>query len=517
MNRIFSFKKFTSESKKNIFTGAVPAEMTVFLSMVLLLVMSLLFALLETARFYGLRADADMSSMLETDNIAAEYDSELWKEYGLFFMDASYGSGTIDFPKLYGRVYAMAEKNLNPSSSSGMHLYRMHMTNANAQFYELATDDGGSAFRAQAVAYQKRTAAAGIADTIREKLTLSGQTESDGAYDEAAVDGANEAIATAAAEREAAKKAAEENGETYVEPQPPAIEFENPLDLFSTLKGNAVLGMVMPEGKTVSGKQITTEDCLQNRALQSGNYRQKNSVTKLDDLIFLSYLTDYYGNATDVNEQRSLDYELEYIIGGNKSDMENLEVVVNRLVLQRGAANLLYLHTDVGKCETALSIATALAGVSANPLLIAAVKEGILVSWAYVESLQDIRTLLSGGKVPLMKTSAEWKTDVLHPATSYAQGGTNPQAERGFSYEDYLLVQIALLNDKTVNYRAMDLIEKNVASNSNDRVVHMDCMIQRMDLSYDYEAETIFSRFVSIGNGSVGSYEFTREQTLSYL
>ena len=514
--KMFLYRKENLLLKK-LFSEKTKAEMTVFFCLISMLLASFFFALLEVTRYHGLAADAKMSSVLETENIAAEFDADLWQEYGLFFVDSSYGTGTQDLQRLYGRVLSMAEKNLNPQNARQMSLYKMRMTSCNALRYEVATDDGGNAFRKQAVEYEKRNAVSDIAQTIREKLTLSGNTASGEGYREEAVESGKAAIEQAKAEREQQKAQRTQNGEPQQpEESVPDIEFENPLELFSILKANAVLAMVLPQEKTSSAKSISLAESIERRTLQSGNEEEESDLSELDQLIFLGYLTDKYGNFTNKKENRCLDYELEYLIAGKESDAENLEAVVNRILLQRCATNLLYLHTDAEKCEIAYTIATVLAGVTANPAIIAAVKEGILAAWAYVESLQDVRTLLSGGRISLIKTSAQWKTDVLHPATSFSgEYGAN-STSTGFSYEDYLLFQIALESRQTVNYRAMNLIEQNVSLQSG-RVIRMDAMMQQIDMEYEYEANTLFSKLITIGEPKSSGYSFYEKQSMSYV
>ena len=58
-----------------------------------------------------------------------------------------------------------------------------------------------------------------------------------------------------------------------------------------------------------------------------------------------------------------MDYEMEYLIGGKNADQENLKAVVNRLLLMREGANLLYLETDSTKSQEAMSVALALTSV----------------------------------------------------------------------------------------------------------------------------------------------------------
>ena len=48
-------------------------------------------------------------------------------------------------------------------------------------------------------------------------------------------------------------------------------------------------------------------------------------------------------------------------------------------------------------------IATSLAGFSGNPAVVKIVQIGVVAAWAYVESILDLRTLLSGGKFHSLK------------------------------------------------------------------------------------------------------------------
>ena len=44
-----------------------------------------------------------------------------------------------------------------------------------------------------------------------------------------------------------------------------------------------------------------------------------------------------------------LTYQIEYILSGKSSDLENLRTVVNRLLILREAANFVYLICDTDK------------------------------------------------------------------------------------------------------------------------------------------------------------------------
>ena len=53
-----------------------------------------------------------------------------------------------------------------------------------------------------------------------------------------------------------------------------------------------------------------------------------------------------FSNALKAEASHGLAYETEYVIAGKRSDRENLEEVVKKLVLLRFAADYVYLLTD---------------------------------------------------------------------------------------------------------------------------------------------------------------------------
>ena len=91
------------------------------------------------------------------------------------------------------------------------------------------------------------------------------------------------------------------------------------------------------------------------------------------------------------------------LIGGKDNDADNLRVTVDRLLLLREGLNMASLMAMPDKQSEAMALAVTLAGATVNPAIIEAVKYGILAAWAYVESVLDVRTLLDGGKISLVK------------------------------------------------------------------------------------------------------------------
>ena len=64
---------------------------TVYVAFVFLLVMSLMAALLETARVYGLRVRLQMASRGGLDSLFSMYSKQLYESYGILMLDESFG------------------------------------------------------------------------------------------------------------------------------------------------------------------------------------------------------------------------------------------------------------------------------------------------------------------------------------------------------------------------------------------------------------------------------------------
>ncbi|MBQ7505702.1 MAG: hypothetical protein IJT05_00090, partial [Lachnospiraceae bacterium] len=88
--------------------------MTVFLSLTLMLVASMLFTLAEGARYRCLASFARMDRVLQANSSFAEYDRALMEEYGLLYLDDSYGSGEENLNRVVSRIMNLRRDSLNP-------------------------------------------------------------------------------------------------------------------------------------------------------------------------------------------------------------------------------------------------------------------------------------------------------------------------------------------------------------------------------------------------------------------
>ena len=461
-------------------------SITVFLSLLLAIVLAAVFVLLEAARVWGLEKKTVTDAVQTSNSLLAEYSQELWEDYHLLFLDASYGTDTFSISAAEERALTFSERNLDVYAltsgiavSSTWNLFGMEAAEAEITGYELATDSGGAAFCQEAAALMESEITSDVIESIYEYIMASEETE-----DSADSDDGEE--------------------ETDLE----VTLTENPIDVIKNLRAGGVLAVVLTD-EAVSEKEIDLSDTLSERSLQTGTYETSIwSGSWTERILFHEYLLSYYDNCSGDAEGKVLDYELEYLIAGKSTDEANLKAVVNRLILIREAANYAYLQTDTEKKELALAVAAAISAAALSPELIPVIKQAVLAAWAYAESLSDVRLLLSGEKVALVKTSDQWNTDILNLSSSISSGGKSSKS--GLTYEQYLHLLLWASDDEDLAYRAMDLIELN-------EDIRMDTQIAAFEGTCTYTGSPLFSAFVTIGSGKPGTYYFQQEIAGTYL
>ena len=84
----------------------------------------------------------------------------------------------------------------------------------------------------------------------------------------------------------------------------------------------------------------------------------------------------------------------------------------------------MYLMSDETKKNEIRIAAAALCALILQPGLAPLMEGAILLAWAYAESIYDVKSLLSGGRIPLLKDSGSWHY-------SLTAGGIRPRKGMG--------------------------------------------------------------------------------------
>ena len=449
--------------------------LTVFLSLSITIILSLILALYQGARIGAMKMRTECVSDIAMNSVLAEYHRELQKKYDLLLVDTSYGgaSPSIANTEEHLRYYVQGNFDRTPEGLlfGAVRLTGMECREAKIPAYSLATDGNGAVLQRQILAYMTAEPAEGLLSRISGNV---GELKSHG-YDSRDIEAENEENQQQIREiREAAANREKDKGETETEQEAQ----ENPADLVATQKSAGILSLAIPDQAGISTASVQLSQYASHRQNMTGTGLDETETLSLTDRVLLDqYMFEKCGSYTDIREGTPLKYELEYILEGEGSDRENLEKVARKLMFWREASNFSYLITDTEKCKKAEAVAMLLSAVTGLPELEEPVKYSILFAWSFAESISDLRILFQNGRVPIVKTNDTWKTGFLEMADlRHAGGGSGDQ---GLNYEEYLRMLFFMEHMNTKTERLTDLMEMNIretAGNQNFRLdACMDC------------------------------------------
>lgn len=498
-------------------------SITVFSALCLMLTASFLFALLESARVCGLDAYAGMKAELGLESVCAEYQPQLWEDYHLLYLDGAYGKEAFSIENVTKTLMQRVNENFDTGWRDGIlkstDLFQMELVNVSPQMYQLATDYQGTAFLKHVSAYMKDNITYEMAEKICEKYRQGKELEESGGT-EHSVEEANQAI------RDAKEKQREEAAQREEQPIDRTISIdqsekeevqENPLEVVLELKRNAVLGMVVNDVATVSTSKTDLSGGLEERECQQGNSAGESQISWYEKILTLEYADQYFSDFTQSVENHAFSYELEYLICGKEEDKANLEGIVNRLLFLREAANVTHIIADREKINEALMIASTLAGFTGNPAIIKVVQIGIVAAWAYLESIQDVRALLQGDKIALIKNREQWTINIGNLLESFQTTSKAKNCSNGFSYQEYLKQFLFVMKASTLAYRMMDIMEQNIKMVTGNENFKMNHMIGKLLYQFEYESSPLFSRLSVIGRLKANRLIFTKESKFTYF
>ncbi len=410
-------------------------EITAFLALIFVLIVSFIASIIESASLQITKnyRRADMNRAVES--VFAEYQRDLLEEFDVFALDGSYESGEFSEQRIFDRLS----------------YYGASQTQQEITGIQFLTDDGGSSFIEQAAAYIESKYGFALLDGLVFDIQIFKRQEQSAADYQAQEQEAGSEL----------DSLLEKSGQTLPEQ-------DNPLPNIQNLKQGSLADIVMPKGRAVSEKSMDVSSLVSNRGRRSGHGSFSDAAyEETAALAFGEYLLEHFSSAVPGPDEQTggkggLDYELEYILSGNSSDRENLEGVIKKLLPVRFVSNYGHVMSDSQKRAQAQSLALALCTAIALPAASQAAAQVLLLAWAFGESVVDIRSLLAGNKVPLIKTEESWQLQLSALLTLGTQDDkdSGKDTENGLAYLDYLRILLFLQDKETLALRALDMVEQ---------------------------------------------------------
>lgn len=485
----------------------LPAYMTVYLTLIMSVLLSLCLALIEGVRSNAIRMESECVVDIALNSVLAEYHRELFRRYNLFAIDFSYGTPYASVDNAEWHLQRYIERNLSTEDIFlSDFLYKDFLamklteeTGIEMTKVSIMTDGEGAIFRQCAV------------EAIKDDVGIALLKE--------LVDWTNIVQSQKLQEKDIAEQMqrAEEEIQTYngkeiqlSEEEWITIDATSPVEELNRIRKRGILDTVIDNPERLSSKSILTEKLIEERMRRgecnSGNVSvQEWSTDSLleERFFFQEYLLHYMGRYGHVIDETALDYQMEYLISGKESDFENLKSVANRLCVLREAANVMYLFADEEKCLEAEALATVLTTLLQIPEAASLFKYVMLLGWSYAESLYDVKVLLAGGRVPLIKTDSTWHYS-LDGALELQdfQGQQLPQ--EGLDYADYLRIFMMFIDLDVLTGRAMNMVEADIRLTPGNEYFRLDgccdgieaCV--RIESAYGYRYEMVRGKFYSL-------------------
>ena len=264
----------------------VRGEITVFVSLIFILLVSFAGSLMESASIQMAKnyRRADMNRAIES--VFAEYQKELLEEYDIFALDGSYETGSYAEGNLKDRLEYYGAANMEHQIKR----------------IQFLTDRDCQAFWQQAAWYMEQRYGLDIVKDWTGMTSVWGQQEDQ------------------AKEYQTEEKEMEQNLENLLEANEGELPAEeNPIAHVGELQSSPILNLVMPKDVAVSEKQVDPGGLLEHRERNSG-YGDFSDVAEesgtLSTLLFGEYLLEHFSLFTDEEKTGALDYELEYILEG---------------------------------------------------------------------------------------------------------------------------------------------------------------------------------------------------------
>ncbi len=463
------------------------AYLTVYLSLIFGIVLSLLFVLIEGAATGAVRAQAELVADLGVDSVFAEYNRTLLQQYKLFFIDSSYGGKNGGVGMVETHLSDYMNYNMNPEKD--LFLFGEHtllkLRNPYLEIDEVsyASDDHCMVWKAQAVHYMKAVYGGDLLSRVQEHMDIvksNGLTEKDVYSDTAA----RKQEFEEALEQKEIQEIGAESEEGY--------SYQKVSGLFDMFAGEGLLKLVLPKGKSVSGAVMNRGPYFSARKKNgkinegTGLHKDADRPDKLiDELIFGEYLIKMYGCYTQPKEEGLLKYQNEYILYGFNSDAANLRRSVEILFSLRAAANLSSLYADSVRKSEVDFVALVICSLLLSPEFSDMLSAIILGIWALAEATCDMRQLLDGGRVSLMKEHKEWSTSLTGILTgNFYENSTN---NKGLSYQDYLRVFLGLMNKEKKVERSFDVVEMDLRQTDGNQHFRIDRCIDYIKVNFGFE------------------------------
>ena len=477
-------------------------SVTVFFSLIITVVFSLILTSVMAVKIQAGRMTLANSADQALFSLFSEYDRDLADRYGLFFLDMGMDTGAMCPGECIDFLDECAARILDPSEGTfirrGRNILNISAKTTSIDAYRLLFESGGAAAASQIVDYMKDTSAISLISALSGSLTHNSAVTNnmENAGHNINMNVINDAFASSGSEG-----AGEGSGEDGTGPaaDPESIKktfrFIDTAGKINIWRHRSLIDLVVKDPGSISGKVFDISQAARcaPHPESLGVISFKNDPDTFMNLLLINeYILSHTGNYTHPSEDTSLTYQLEYVISGRPCDRDCLSYVINRLMLIRLGTNFVSINSDSALKAEVSALAAVMAAVFMIPELEPVFEAAVAAAWSWGESIIDIRTLLSGGRIPLLKNSSNIRVTLDDLASVFTGADSLCISDpSGLSYTDYMRI---FLNAKSRNEtfpRFLDTVQDTVRTSCGRPAFRLDMCADEMEITLGADIENI--------------------------
>ena len=462
--------------------------LTVYLSLTITIIMSLILVLFQGARIGAVKMKTECVADIAMNSVLAEYSRALYEQYGLLMVDTSYGTGTHSIVNTEEHLGRYVKKNFERPAAGALlgasTVFSGYLKEAHITGSSFAMDNNAAVLKRQILSYMGAEPLGDAMTDVEENASMISESGLD-SIDVEAMAEANQAQIDAIE----IPPVINEDGEEE------EVALGNPADAVNSQKHIGVLSLAVRDMSRISGAGTDTSQYASHRELNRGTgLDDDEEVSFSEKLLIEQYLFEKCSRYGDEMDKSLLKYQLEYLIYGEGSDYRNLEKFARDLLFIREASNMLYLFNCSSKVAEAEAVAAVLTAVLLVPELLEPVKYSILFAWTFAESISDLNILFNGGRVPLFKSDSTWRLSLMNMFSfrSHLRGG---DLGEGLYYQDYLRARLFMSDFDKKIYRLSDIMEMDIRRTAGNAAFMIDhcldvfCAEISVGTRFGYEAK----------------------------
>lgn len=470
-------------------------NVTIILTLTLTTIICVIFTILESAQITSLKTHFTDISKITTDSLFGNYCYELFEDYGLFAINSS----DVNFEEY---LTSIAKDNLTPNPLINNFTDNYNMLLGSIDSVEIdnltkLTDNDALPFFEQVKKYMKYQE---FSNLYYDLVSASNQMDVD-IYDFTDENSNAPAIDLSILDN----PPAEDRSECLDINNSEAKKYkENISDYIANIIQKNLLLLLVNDTSKISTTTVdkvilpslTTQLSDVTSAIGEGYIKTKEFVS-LERVAMSEYVSSIFNCYTNKQHDSLLCYELEYIINGGANDDSNLLNTSIKLIFMRASFNATHILADSKKRTSAHDLAKKCTG--GGPISTAIAEFAIISSWATAEGVIDVKDLLAGKKVPLIKDSDTWTLSLdgickLSPESVSANNG-----KTGYDYCFYLKLLLTAQTELALRFRTLDLIQMDMAHKYNDSFRINSC-ICGATINYTFKTKNTFFSFANLGS-----------------